>query len=426
MKNKDIIIILALVALIAFGAFIAVYGLEVGSFKIGSARESINLGLDLAGGVYVVLEADTDAQGEELLNMMNQTKAIMEQRVDGLGIAEPNISIEGNNRIRIELAGIDNPQEAIDIIGQTAQLQFVEPNGGIVLTGKNVLKADVAFHKDELGQDEPIVTLEFDKEGAKSFEDVTSRLINETNVEDRVIYIILDDKIISYPAVNHVSEGGQAITDGKAIISGNFDLESAKQLATLINAGALPVEMIEHRTSVIGPTLGLSALEGSIKAGLIALGLIFIFMIGMYKLLGLVASLCLVAYTIIVIYLMSIIGVKLTLPGIAGLILSIGMAVDANVLVFERIREELKLGKTVRTSISSGFDKALSSVLDSNITTLIAGFVLYYFGTGPIRGFGVTLIIGIVASIFTSVILSKIILKSVGNVFSENTKIYGA
>lgn len=427
MKSKNIAILILILAIIGGSILVALNGIELNGFKIAKAKDSIDLGLDLAGGVYVVLEANTDAKGEELEKLMNQSKAIINQRVNGLGISEPNISIEGSNRIRIELAGVEDPQEAMDLIGKTAQLQFIEPNGNIVVTGKNVVNASVAFQPTQLGADEPVVSLEFDKEGTTNFAEATGRLSLEKERENRIIYIVLDDQIISYPAVQGIDEGGKPITDGKAVISGGFDLDTANHLATLINAGALPVEMIEHQTSVIGPTLGLEAFERSVKAGGIALILIFLFMIIIYKLPGLVASIGLAVYTLIVIYTMSLMGVKLSLPGIAGLILSIGMAVDANVLIFERIREELLIGKTVRTAIDSGFNKALTSVMDSNITTLIAGIVLYYFGIGPIKGFGVTLIIGIVASMITSVLLTKLLLKLIVSISNgKNIKIYGA
>lgn len=427
MKSKNVIILVLILAIVTGGVFVALNGLELNNFKIPKAKDSINLGLDLAGGVYVVLEADTDAKGEELQNLMEQSKAIINERVDGLGISEPNISIEGNNRIRIELAGVDDPNEAMDLIGKTAQLQFKEANDDIVVTGKNVVKAEVAFQPSDLGSDEPVVSLEFDKEGSESFAEATGRLTKERDIEDRIIYIVLDDQVISAPAVQTEAEGGGHITDGKAVITGGFDVEEANHLATLINAGALPVDMIEHQTSIIGPTLGLEALDKSIKAGGIGLLLIFLFMIIIYRIPGVVASLGLTIYTLIVVYTMIGLGVNLTLPGIAGLVLSIGMAVDANVLIFERIREELLIGKTIRSSIDSGYNKALSSVLDSNITTLIAGIVLYYFGIGPIRGFGVTLIIGIVASMITSVLLSKIILKLIASISKgKNIKIYGA
>lgn len=422
MKSKSIIILILILAIVGGSAFIAVNGAKFGKYEIGTAKDSMELGLDLAGGVYVVLEAKTDEKGPELKKLMDQSKAIINERVNGLGISEPNISIEGENRIRVELAGVDNPQDAIDLIGKTAQLQFIEPSGDIVLTGKNVLKAEVNFQRNELGADEPVVALEFDKEGKDNFAEATGRLTLETERENRIVYIVLDDQVISSPAVQ---SGGQAITDGKAVITG-FDVQGASQLATLIRAGALPVEMIEHQTSVIGPTLGLEAYEKSILSLGIALLLIFALMIVIYKVPGLIASIGLIIYTLVVVGIMILLGVKLTLPGIAGLVLSIGMAVDANVLIFERIREEILVGKTLRASIDAGFNRALTSVLDSNITTLIAGVVLYYFGIGPIKGFGVTLIIGIVVSMITAVFLTKFLLKLIADITGgKNTKLYG-
>lgn len=427
MKTKNLIVLILILAIVISGSYIAVNGTKINDYEISSVKDSIGLGLDLAGGVYVVLEAQTDATGEELQKIMNQSKAIINERVDGLGIADPNISIEGSNRLRIELAGVEDPQEAIDLIGKTAQLQFMESNGDIVITGKNVKDTNVAFQKNPMGIDEAVVSLELDKEGSENFAEATGRLTSESAVEDRIIFIVLDDQIISSPAVKSKAEGGTAITDGKAVISGGFTPESAKELATLIRAGALPVEMTEHQTSVIGPTLGLEAFNTSIKAGGIALLFIFLFMILVYKIPGVVASIGLIVYTLIIMFTMIILNVKLTLPGIAGLVLSIGMAVDSNILIFERIREELIIGKTIRASIDSGFKRALSSVIDSNVTTLIAGVVLYYFGIGPIKGFGVTLTIGILASLITSVLFTKYLLKIFSNVFdSKNIKIYGA
>ena len=427
MKTRSIVIMMIILAIVAGSTFVALNGIKVGDYEVTKAKDAIELGLDLAGGVYVVLEAKTDAKGAELQKLMEQTKAIINERVNGLGVSEPNISIEGNNRIRVELAGIDDPQKAIELIGKTAQLQFIDPDQNIVLTGKNVVNSEVQYQKNPLGQEEIVVSLEFDKEGAANFAETTGRLTLEPNREDRTIFIVLDDHIISAPAMSSIEEGGRAITDGKAVITGGFTLESASQLATLIRAGALPVEMEELQTSVIGPTLGLEAYDRSIKAGGIALILIFIFMIVVYKVPGFIASIGLIIYTLITILTMSTLGVKLTLPGIAGLILSIGMAVDANIIIFERIKEEIKIGKTVRTSIDAGFKRALTSVMDSNITTLIAGTVLYYFGTGPIKGFGVTLIIGIVASMITAVIISKYLLKLMSAITGgKNTKLYGA
>ncbi len=427
MKTKNTTIFVLILAIVASLVFVAFNGLKIGKFEIRKAKDSINLGLELAGGVYVVLEADTDAKGEELQQIMEQTKSIISERIDGLGVTQPNIAIENGNRIRIELAGVQDPQEAINLIGKTAQLQFVDPKGNVILTGKNVKKSQVRQQDREMGKREVVVTLEFDEQGKKAFADATGALIHEQQVEDRIIYIILDDKIISNPAVANIAEGGQAITDGQAVIQGGFTVESATQLSNLINAGSLPVDMIERTTSVIGPTLGLEAFEKSILAGGISLLFIFVLMMAVYKIPGFIASIGLIIYTLLVVGTMSALGVVLTLPGIAGLILSIGMAVDANVLIFERIREELRDGKTVRAAIDAGFKRALTSVADSNITTLIAGAVLYYFGSGPIKGFGVTLMLGIVASVLTAVVITKYLLKLASSIFGDsNIKIYGA
>lgn len=426
MRTKNIIILIVVLAILGSASFVALNGLTVGDYEIKNAKESIDLGLDLAGGVYVVLEAKTDATGDELRKLMEQSKAIINTRVDGLGVSEPNIFIEDGNRIRIELAGVEDPQEAIDLIGKTAQLQFVDPEQNVVVTGKNVEGSEVQTIENQIGQQEVVVSLEFDEEGTENFGEATGRLTEKTTREDRILYIVLDDEVISAPAIKSEAEGGQAITDGKAIISGGFDYESASQLATLIRGGALPVEMEELQTSAIGPTLGLKAYDKSIKAGAIALLFIFAFMILVYRLPGIVASMGLAIYTLIVIAAMSVLGVKLTLPGIAGLILSIGMAVDANVVIFERIKDEIRIGKTVRTSVETGYKRALSSVIDANVTTLIAGGVLYYFGIGPIKGFGVTLILGILASMITAVFISKYLLRVMVSIFGgKNTKLYG-
>lgn len=426
MKSRSIVILVLILAILGSASFVALNGLSIGDYRVKPAKESIELGLDLAGGVYVVLEAKTDATGAELKKLMDQSKAIINTRVDGLGVSEPNIFIEAGNRIRVELAGIENPQEAIDLIGKTAQLQFIEPDQNVVVTGKNVIGSEVQARENQLGQKEISVSLEFDKEGSKNFADATGRLSEKENPEDRMIFIILDDQIISSPIVKSKAEGGGPISDGKAIITGGFDWDSASNLATLIRAGALPVEMEELQSSAIGPTLGLKAYDKSIKAGGIALLLIFAFMILFYKVPGIVASIGLIIYTLILLLAMSVLGVKLTLPGIAGLILSIGMAVDANVVIFERIKEEIRVGKTVRTSIETGYKRALTSVIDANVTTLIAGVVLYYFGIGPIKGFGVTLILGIIASMITAVFVSKYLLRLMVSIIGgKNTNLYG-
>ncbi|EOD00664.1 protein translocase subunit SecD [Caldisalinibacter kiritimatiensis] len=424
MKAKHTIIFLAILLVVGVFSYSAIYGIDLGKYEVVPVKEELKLGLDLAGGVYVVLEAQTDATGAELEKLMEQTRAIIEQRVNGLGVTEPNITIEGKKRIRIELAGLENPQQAIEMIGKTAQLQFIDPEGNVVVTGKNVRKSEVAFQQNSLGKQVPVVSLEFDKEGTKKFADTTKRLITKQDAMERIIYIVLDEQVISSPAVNP-NDG--PITNGKAVIVGEFTLEEASNLANLIRAGALPVEMKEVETSVVGPTLGLESLNKSVYAAGIGLALIFLFMIIYYRIPGVIADIALTVYILIVLGTMIYLDARLTLPGIAGLILSIGMAVDANVVIFERIKEEIRVGKTLRASVDSGFKKALVTVLDANITTLIAGIVLFVAGTGPIRGFAVTLLIGLVASMVTAIFITRYMLKLViGMNITKNTKLYGA
>lgn len=419
MNMKKTLLFVLIIVIVGLASYTALYGVDIGKMKITNMKDSIDLGLDLAGGVYVILEAETDLEGVELNRAIDQTIMVINKRVDGLGVAEPSIVKESNKRIRVELAGIDNPQEAIDIIGKTAQLQFIDPLGNEVLTGKNVKNSEARFQQTDFG-DKPVVSLEFDKEGSTKFAEATTELAAKENVGEKIIYIMLDGEIISAPIVE------DPIRDGRGVISGEFTIEEASNLANLIRAGALPVEMKALQSRVIGPTLGLEAFERSIKAAGIAILFIFLYMLIIYRIPGLVSNIGLTIYILIVVYAMKMLGVKLTLPGIAGLILSIGMAVDANVLIFERIKEEIKNGKSIRASIDHGFKRALTSVLDANITTLIAGFVLYYFGIGPIKGFGVTLILGIVASMITSVFITKYLLKLTVEISNtKNTKLYG-
>ncbi|MTI66065.1 MAG: protein translocase subunit SecD [Firmicutes bacterium] len=422
MNKKNLIIFLVIVALVAMAAYSTIFGMDIGSYRVTTAKEEINLGLELKGGVVVVLEAQTDAKGQELEKKMREAKSIINQRVNGLGVTEPTIVIEGDNRIRVELPGVKNTKEAIEMIGKTAELKFVDPNGNVVVTGKNVKKSEPAYQPNQVtGKQEPVVSLEFDSEGADKFETTTRKLSKKANDMEKIIAIYLDGKVISSPVVN------DTITNGKAVISGGFDIEGATNLATLIQAGALPVEMKEVQVSVIGPTLGLKSLDKSIYAAMIGLLLIFAFMLIFYKLPGLVANISLTIYILLIMFTMINLNATLTLPGIAGLILSIGMAVDANIVIFERIKEEIRTGKTVRSAVDAGFKKALSTVLDANITTLIAGIVLFNFGTGPIKGFAVTLIIGLIASLISAVFITKFLLKLIIKTnITNNIKMYGA
>jgi protein-export membrane protein SecD len=417
---------------IALVAYIAMFGVTVGANTIGDVGNTINLGLDIEGGVVVVFEAETDKTGTELEELMTQTIEVISRRVNAMGLTEPNITKQGDKRIRIELPGVSNAQEALAIIGKTAQLEFRLLNDGevalsgmktediksdFVVGGDNVEKALAAIN--EKGQ--YMVGLEFDAEGAKAFAAGTAEAFNTTSGHTRQIAIILDGEVISAPVP------GTVINDGKAQITGSFTAEEASLLASLIRGGALPAELTEVQTSVIGPTLGLDALKSSVNAAKIGFALVVLFMIGYYRLPGAVASISLVLYSSIVLLVMVYFNATLTLPGVAGIVLGVGMAVDANVIIFERLKEELKNGKTLRAALDAGFSRAFRTIFDANVTTFIAAIVLYNFGEGPIQGFAVTLMIGIVTSMFTAIVITKTMLKSLSDFKALNNKtFYGA
>ncbi|NLB17766.1 MAG: protein translocase subunit SecD [Syntrophomonadaceae bacterium] len=374
-----------------------------------SFKQSIKLGLDFKGGVYVVMEAQTEATGSELAKLMEQTQMIIEDRVNQMGLSEPTVTVEGDKKIRVELPGAEDADEAIATIGKTAQLQFVLGDGTVVLDGSQV--KDAGIGRDEKGFH--AVDLEFDAQGAVAFEEGTRKAFNgeiinsETGMVDDVIYIVLDNKVISFPRVNTVISGG------RAQITGQFTAEEVKELALLIRGGALPVGLKEVQTSLIGPSLGIDSLNMSVVAGVIGIGLILIMMLVLYRIMGLVANVALLLYILLVFWVMAILSAVLNLPGIAGLILSVGMAVDSNVIIFSRIKEEYLVGgKSLRVSVDSGFHRALSTIIDSQLTTMLAGVILYQFGSGPVKGFALTLMIGIVVSVLTAVVITQFLMKT--------------
>jgi len=414
MRNRGIAGFLAMIVIIAFGVYTALSGLSIGGLNISPLGKQVKQGLDLKGGVYVVYEAQTDAKGEELKKIIDQTIEVFRRRIDTLGLTEPVIVKEGEKRIRIELPGVKNANDALEMIGKTAQLKFALQDGTVIVTGKNVKKSEVVIDQKSK---EPLVALEFDSEGAKAFADATEKLAPTQSP----IFIVLDNEVISSPVVN------EKIPNGQATITGNFTVESASELANLIRAGALPVDFKEIQTSTITATLGENALNMSILGAKVGIAILILYMMLYYKLPGLVAAIALAAYALIVGYAFVGMNATLTLPGIAALILSIGMAVDANVIIFERIKEETRKGKSLRVAIDAGFSRAMTTIIDSNVTTFIAGVVLYNFGTGPIKGFAVMLMLGIVASMFTAVVVSKLLLKTLANAgFLKNNKLFGA
>lgn len=409
--NLKKVLAVLFVVMIAVGWYLTIFG----AGPVEPIKDRMKLGLDIKGGVYVVMEANTDLEGEELKEAMEQTQAVIEERVNQMGLAEPVVTIEGDKRIRVELPGAEDAQDAINQIGRTAQLQFALADGTIVLDGGNVKDAAAAMDNESAGY---AVDLEFDSEGADLFHQATTTAYSGSvtstiqGVPNDAIMIILDGQIISAPSVN------EPISGGRCTITGGFSQEEATNLAALIRGGALPLELEEVNSSVQSAKIGYNALEMSVYAGIIGLILIILLMVITYRGLGAIASIALLFYVLIVINIMGFMGSVLTLPGIAGFILSVGMAVDANVVIFSRIREEIAAGKTIRVATQQGFKRALSTVIDSQVTTLIAAVILYEIGTSAVKGFAWTFMIGIIVSIFTAVVVTQLYV----NLFANSRK----
>lgn len=402
-KARKILAIIIIVIIIA-GWYLSIFGIG----KLGPIKDNMKFGLDINGGVYVVMEADTKLKGEELSLAMDQSRAVLNKRVNAMGISEATVSLEGEKRIRIEMPGVENAEDAIKEVGRTAQLRFLLADGTPVMTGKEVKDAGFESDRQHGGYK---VTLKFSDEGTKKFAEASAKAsggaVKSTNenVQDNAIMILLDTDLISAPVVR------ETINTSSCEITGNFNSTEAANLAALIRGGALPVALKEVTSSVQTATIGADALYKSVRAGIIGIIIVFILMILAYRMLGLMADIALSLYVLIVLWVMSLAGVVLTLPGIAAIILSIGMAVDANVIIFSRIREEIGHGKSIRVAVSTGFSQALSTVLDAQITTLIAAVVLYIIGSTIVKGFAITLMIGIVASIFTAVVISRVLVR---------------
>jgi preprotein translocase subunit SecD len=368
-------------------------------------------GLDIRGGIRVTLQCQK-VQGVEITDdAVRRTIEVIRNRIDQLGVTEPSIYKEGTDKIVVELPGIKDPEKALEIIGQTALLEFKDEKGNTILTGSALKNAKVEF--DQVGQ--PMVRVEMNPEGAKIFADFTAKNVGKQ------VFIVLDGKVISNPVIK------EPITEGVGVITGKFTIDEAQKLAILLRAGALPVpvKVIENRT--IDPTLGKDTMESAYRNGIIGGILVFLFMIIVFRMMGLVADLALLMYLILDLAVLKLLNATITLPGIAGIILSIGMAVDANCLIFARMREEYAKGKTPMASLDSGFRNALRAIIDSNVTTILAALVLYIYGTGPIRGFAVTLSLGVAVSLFTSITVTRTLLENLLSipVFKKATKLLG-
>ena len=374
---------------------------------------SIRQGLDLQGGTHVVLEAEDTDIAKVNDDAMNRVVTIMEKRVNALGLTEPIIQREGERRVIIELPGVKDPDAAIKTIGKTAMLEFKDEDGNTVLTGTDLKDAQAATNQQN-GQN--VVNLEFTEEGAKKFADLTSKNVGRT------IAILLDGEVLTAPNVR------EPILGGKAEISGQKSREEAQNLAVVLRSGALPVKVNIIETRTVGPSLGQDSKDKSEFAFAVGIGAVLRFMLLFYRVSGFIADIALMAYTLMLLALLYILDATLTLPGVAGIILSIGMAVDANVLIFEHFKEEYQIqGKTLRLSMDSGFKRAFTTIFDSNVTTLIAAGVLFFLGTGTIRGFAITLGLGTLLSMFTAITLTQYMLKlMIASKLFSNPAAYGA
>ncbi|MCI5804925.1 MAG: protein translocase subunit SecD [Clostridium sp.] len=415
-KRNSVLTIIVFILVLALGTFTVVQGL--GKNQIGKA-ENIILGLDLAGGVSITYQIKEDNPTDQEIR---DTIERLQQRADVYS-TDSNVYKEGNNRINIEIPGVSDASKILEELGKPGALEFLDEDNyskyasgqeyETVLTGSDVKNASAAIDNSGTVQ-EYVVQLAFSDEGTKKFADATT-----ANVGKR-IYIIYDGEIASAPTVQ------TAITGGSAVINGMADDEEAEQLAQTIRIGALPLTLEELRSNEVGATLGKDALSTTLKAGAIGMAVIAVIMIGLYLLPGFISVLALIAYVMLMLLCLNGFNASLTLPGLAGIVLSVGMAVDANVIIFTRIKEELGAGASVKSAIDAGFNKALSAILDGNITTLIAAFVLYIMGSGSIKGFALTLGIGIVLSVFTALIITKQLLKAAYTLGLQSPKLYGA
>lgn len=404
-KKKGILSLVLTFVLIAFLGFTTIVGF--GENQTGAAK-NIKLGLDLAGGVSITYQVKDENPTAE---QMSDTIYKLQKRVEQYS-TEATVYQEGDDRINIEIPGVTDANQILEELGKPGSLSFLDPNGEVVITGADVQTASAKAGQDDMNNTEYMVELVLTDEGSEKFADATAFNIGKQ------ISIVYDDETISAPTVN------EAITGGTAYITGDFTYEEAENLASTIRIGGLQLELEELRSNVVGAQLGEQAISTSVKAGAIGLVLVILFMIWAYLLPGLASGLALLIYTGLVFVILNAFEVTLTLPGLAGIILGIGMAVDANVIIFARVREEMTKGKSVRNSLKTGFQKAMSAILDGNITTLIAAAVLWLKGSGSVKGFAQTLAIGIIVSMFTALVITRLIVFAFYAVGLRKTNLY--
>ncbi|TMV52885.1 protein translocase subunit SecD [Paenibacillus mesophilus] len=368
----------------------------------------VRLGLDLKGGFEILYVAEPIEAGKEVTrDSLIQTAQSLEKRANASGVAEPDVTTEGTNRIRVKLAGVENQEQVRELLRKPAELSFRGPDGKKEMIGSDFVEGAAKVGFDTANR--PLIQIEvIDKD---KFADVTRRLLGQP------LAIYLDEQQLSAPIVQSV------LPDGKATITGNYTFEEATELKDIINLGALPLKLTEKYTQSIGATLGLQSLEQTVKAGVIGSLLILVFMVAFYRVPGIVAAITLIAYTWLVLVVFYLMNATLTLPGIAALILGIGMAVDANIIKFERIKEEIRSGKSLLSSLKSGSKHSIRTIMDANITNIISGGVLYAIGNGAIKGFALTMIVSILISMLTNILFSKFLIDLLirSNLFKKPT-----
>lgn len=414
--KKKIIYSIIILALLFGMSYVAIFGMKDGYGSIGQIKQ----GLDLAGGVSITYEIQEDNPSDQ---DVSDTIYKLQQRVTNYS-TEAEVYKEGGNRITVEIPDVTDANAILEELGQPGTLMFLDSDGYTkfsngeectpLLTGSDVKNAVAGADTSQSSTSKYVVSLEFNDEGKQKFADATSANVG------KIIYIVYDGKVVSAPRVN------EAITGGSAQIDGMSSYDEANTLASYVRIGAMPLELKEMRSQVVGAKLGETAIQTSLLAGAIGLAILCLFMIIAYRVPGVAACLALVIYVALDIFILSVYEITLTLSGIAGIVLSIGMAVDANVVIFSRIREEIGAGKSVDAAIEQGFRKAMSAVVDGNVTTIIAALVLYLRGSGSVKGFAVTLGIGVVLSMFTALVISKTIVRLLYNFGCKSEKLYGS
>ncbi len=422
-KKKAITILLVIILIAVLMCVLAFTSFSFGTYNYNAPFSNIPLGIELSGGVYVVFEASIpEVDGEQMYDAsdldyhIQSTMQILEERLYAAGYTEASVSTSAGNKIRVEVADVGTgevaSQDVFDIIGTPAVLEFIDPDGNVVVSGQ---AGDIksAYAGYDSSTQEYLVSLEFTTSGSTKFAEATANWIGD------VIYIYLDDELISAPTVQ------SAITGGTAQITGGFTYDDANALAIQIQGGALTVDLTTVEQATVSATLGADAIESSIIAGALGLLIIFLFIFFVYGGFGIVTNISLFIYTIILVFVLGSMQLtQLSLAGIAGMILSIGMAVDANVIIFERIKDEYSMGKNIPDSVTNGFKRSTSAILDANITTIIASVVLIVLGTSTIKAFAVTLLTGIIISLFTSLVITRILANLFVSINNTNNKFY--